>query len=228
MKNFKLSILQVSVILGVLSIIAVYLFTKYVDNAPKNSISGTVSNKVASVIDKIGESRDQTETNVSPQIVGIDPEEHAKTLKALDIKESQILALTNTQAQLQDSLKLLKISRDAANYKVWQWENKKPSGSTIKASMNEKDSILHASVDVKLNSTDFIKKGGLFKKDKIITDFYSPDQNIKINGAQTFRKETFIRPKRIGIGLQAGYGISGDLKPIPYVGVGISYNILNF
>ena len=38
------------------------------------------------------------------------------------------------------------------------------------------------------------------------------------------------KPKRWGIGLQAGYGVSlhnGQLFPAPYIGVGLSYSIVN-
>lgn len=39
------------------------------------------------------------------------------------------------------------------------------------------------------------------------------------------------KPKRWGIGLQAGYGVSihnGQVFPAPYVGVGLSYSIINW
>ena len=39
-----------------------------------------------------------------------------------------------------------------------------------------------------------------------------------------------IKPKRWGIGLQAGYGVSlynGQVFPAPYIGVGLSYSIVN-
>lgn len=35
-------------------------------------------------------------------------------------------------------------------------------------------------------------------------------------------------PKRFGLGLQIGYGYTLDKKPQPYVGVGLSYNLLRF
>ena len=39
------------------------------------------------------------------------------------------------------------------------------------------------------------------------------------------------KPKRWGIGLQAGYGVSlhnGQVSPAPYIGVGLSYSIINW
>ena len=43
--------------------------------------------------------------------------------------------------------------------------------------------------------------------------------------------KTVAKPKRWGIGLQAGYGVSlhnGQLFPSPYIGVGLSYSIINW
>ena len=43
--------------------------------------------------------------------------------------------------------------------------------------------------------------------------------------------KTVTKPKRWGIGLQAGYGVSlhnGQLFPAPYIGVGLSYSIINW
>ncbi len=36
------------------------------------------------------------------------------------------------------------------------------------------------------------------------------------------------KKKRFGLGVQAGGGIDKNLKPIPYIGVGVSYNLLSF
>ena len=43
--------------------------------------------------------------------------------------------------------------------------------------------------------------------------------------------KTATKPKRWGIGLQAGYGVSlynGQVFPAPYIGVGLSYSIINW
>ena len=43
--------------------------------------------------------------------------------------------------------------------------------------------------------------------------------------------KTVTKPKRWGIGLQAGYGVSlhnGHVFPAPYIGVGLSYSIINW
>ena len=46
----------------------------------------------------------------------------------------------------------------------------------------------------------------------------------------TNKVKTVTKPKRWGIGLQAGYGVSlhnGQVFPAPYIGVGLSYSIVN-
>ena len=43
--------------------------------------------------------------------------------------------------------------------------------------------------------------------------------------------KTFTKPKRWGIGLQAGYGVSlhkGQIQPGPYIGVGLYYSLINW
>lgn len=201
-----------------------YLVTRMDDNPA----TAYVSNKIDEYKDKAGQTTAKVETNKQSSIKGVDPAEYQRVLNALNIKENQILAYTNVEAKLRDSLRLKSLAFDDLKNKKWEWETVKPSGSVIKAYMNEKDSILHTDVEVKLNTTDYVDKGGLFGRDRFYTDIYSEDQNVKINGVKSFRKETFVAPKRFGIGLQVGYGVSNDLKPSLYVGVGVSYNILKF
>ena len=43
--------------------------------------------------------------------------------------------------------------------------------------------------------------------------------------------KTVTKPKRWGLGLQAGYGIAlhkGQIHPAPYIGVGLSYSLINW
>lgn len=222
----KLSPFVVLVIILGLSILITYLVGKYIDN-PVDPITKTVSTTIDEYKDKVGKITAKTETNKQPTLVGIDPAEYQRVKDALGIEIENVLALNNIKAQMADSLKIVKLQRDQANNKVWNWETKKESGSIITATMNEKDSILHTKADIKLNTTDYVEKGGLFRKDKYYTDIYSPDQNIKVNGVTNFRKETFVKPKRIGLGIQVGYGLTAEGKAVPYVGVGASFNLVN-
>lgn len=209
-----------------LAIIIVYFTSKYVDN-PSDPITKSISEKIDTYKDKVGKETARIETNKQSTLQGIDPDVYARALVALDIKDSQIQSLTDLNAKYSDSFRLAKVTIDEQNNKKWEWEKKYESGSIVKSVMSEKDSILHSDIDIKLQTTDYIEKKGLFRKDVLYTDIYSPDQNIKVNGVKTFRRETIIKPKRIGIGIQVGYGLTGEGRATPYVGVGLSYNLVN-
>lgn len=209
-----------------LAIIIVYFTTKYVDN-PSDPITKSISEKIDTYKDKVGKETARIETNKQSTLQGIDPDVYARALVALDIKDSQIESLTDLNAKYSDSFRLAKVTIDEQNNKKWEWEKKYESGSIVKSVMSEKDSILHSDIDIKLQTTDYIEKKGLFRKDVLYTDIYSPDQNIKVNGVKTFRRETVIKPKRIGFGFNVSYGVGADMKLQPFLGIGISYNLLN-
>ena len=197
-------------------------------NVETKPFGGLIKDKVEQYKDKLNEERAKIETSSNGNNTAFLQSEIDRLTKALGVKQKDILAVTNVNAVLRDSVKLVTVTLDAEKNKVWNWEKKYESGSAITATMSEKDSVLVLSADIKLQSTDYVDRGGLFGKDRYYTDFYSPDQNIKINGAKTFRKETIIKPKRVGIGVQFGYGLSTDFKIAPYVGIGLSYNLISF
>ena len=189
-KAKKMSMFSVVGILIVLGIIILFFLKKCTDNdAP---ITNYVANKNDNYKDQLGESRAKIENTGTKENNGGNnvflASEVKRLSEALDIKENQILAITEFNATLSDSLKLTKLERDAANNKVWKWEKELKSGSKYTAQMSEKDSVLHlTSLDIKTQTTDYFEGRG--KKKKFYTDFYSPDQNITFNGAKTFRVE---------------------------------------
>ena len=158
-----------------------------------------------------------------------DKQEIERLKQALNVKESEIKAITERKGKIRDSVKLLAVQLDAEKHKVWTWEKKYESGSVIKATMSEKDSVLKPEIDLKILTTDHVEKYGFLKlKKRYYTDFYTPDQNIQFEGAKVYRKENIVKPKRFGFGLQGGVGVSNELKPIYYIGIGGSYNLVNF
>lgn len=216
----------IAAIIFIISIAIVYFMTKYVDS-PSDPITKSISNKIDTYKDELGKETARVETNKQPTLQGIDPAIYARALAALDIKDSEIESLTDLSAKYSDSFRLAKVTIDEQNNKRWEWEKTYESGSVVKSTMSEKDSVLHSDIDIKLQTTDYIEKRGLFRKDILYTDIYSPDQNIKVNGVKTFRRETVIKPKRLGLGFHIGYGINGEGKISPYVGVGASFNLVN-
>lgn len=215
---------EIALLLLIIGLVIMHFVTRM--DVRRNPATSFVAGKIDEYKDKAGQNTAKVET-VKQDINGVDPALYERAVRDLGIAKKNLLSVTDIEAKLRDSIRLKSIAYDELKNKKWEWETLKSSGSVIKATMSEKDSILHTDVDVKLASTDYVDKGGIFGKDRFYTDIYSIDQNIKINGVKSFRKETFVRPKRIGIGLQVGYGVSSDLKPSLYVGVGLSYNILN-
>jgi len=61
------------------------------------------------------------------------------------------------------------------------------------------------------------------KKPYVIVTNHNPYSMTK--DLRTYQVKGY-EPKRFGIGLNAGYGIGLDLKPQPYIGVGLNFNII--
>ena len=180
---------MVAGILIVLGIIILLFLKKCTES--DSPIIANLTGKVDEYKDKIGQTRaklENTGTNGNNGLNAALVAENKKLASELGIKENQILAVTELTGTLRDSLKLVRLERDAANNKVWKWENEKPSGSKYTAEMSEKDSILHlTNIDIKTKTTDFTEGKG--KNKKYYTDFFTPDQNVTFNGAKTYRVE---------------------------------------
>lgn len=70
-----------------------------------------------------------------------------------------------------------------------------------------------------------VKEGKLFNRRTLLQlDVSLADTNTKVNQIKAYRAGP-IRPKRMGVGIQAGYQLQG-LKIRPYVGIGVSYNFI--
>ena len=93
----------------------------------------------------------------------------------------------------------------------------------------ETDSLQFA-YNLKLNEARYSDKKWLFAPKNNYINVYSDDKRITINGLQSYRiKED--PPNRMGIGISAGYGVGKDgntLRLVPYVGVGLNYNLIEF
>ena len=209
------------------SIVIVVLLAIY-DKDKTTPSNDFISRKIENYKDKIGEQRARVET-VQNDKSQFDKQEIEKLKQALNVKENEIKSITELKGKIRDSVKLLAVQLDAEKHKVWTWQKKYESGSVIKATMSEKDSVLKPEIDLKILTTDHVEKYGFLKlKKRYYTDFYTPDQNIQFEGAKVYRKENIVKPKRFGFGLQGGVGVSNELKPIYYIGIGGSYNFINF
>ena len=73
-----------------------------------------------------------------------------------------------------------------------------------------------------------VKEGNIFNR-KFYTQVDAATANPynKISGLKAFRVAD-KKPKKFGVGIQAGYGYSNGLQPKVYVGIGITYIIIRF
>ena len=184
-----------------LSIVIVVLLATY-DKDKTTPSNDFISRKIENYKDKIGEQRARVET-VHNDKSQFDKQEIERLKKALNVKESEIKAITELKGKIRDSVKLLAVQLDAEKHKVWTWEKKYKSGSVFRATMNEKDSVLIAEADLKVQTADIEEGRG--KKKKFYTEFYTPDQNIKFNGARTYRVERKEIKDILQVDLKAGF-----------------------
>lgn len=82
--------------------------------------------------------------------------------------------------------------------------------------------------NIKLIQQDYKKRKNIFSPYHYYTDILTADSRITINGLQQLTL-TQNKPKKFGIGLQAGYFYSVENERFsPSLGVGISYNLIRF
>lgn len=71
-----------------------------------------------------------------------------------------------------------------------------------------------------------VREGNIFNRRHYLQlDIKNANPNNLITGIEAYRK-ALPKPKRFGIGVQGGYGFSSGLTPKPYMGVGVSYNLI--
>ena len=103
----------------------------------------------------------------------------------LELKNVQLIAVTNLNASISDTLKTFKLEKDALNNKIWNFEKIYKDGTKSSIVMNEKDTTIIQNTDLKLAITDFsAKKDG--KKNYYI-DVTSQNKAFKLNGSEVLR-----------------------------------------
>ncbi|AZA49745.1 hypothetical protein EG346_16850 [Chryseobacterium carnipullorum] len=138
---------------------------------------------------------------------------------ALNIAKEKIDELTRAKFTLEGQLKASKIQREKDRV---YYENK-----YLQIVSNVQDST----VDYKYNAiVDVVKyqdRKWLLGKENTYIDISSPDKNMKINGVEHFKKRIDVKPKRFGLGIQAGYYyVPAANQFYPGFGVGLSYNLI--
>ncbi|TDX83999.1 hypothetical protein [Epilithonimonas xixisoli] len=146
---------------------------------------------------------------------------------ALKIATNKINELQQIKASLEGTVKSQKSEIDKEKNRSVFYKDKYFSA------VSKTDTAGNSTLDYKYNAQiDIIselKKKHLLSKEVQEVSITSPDKNLKINGVEHFKKNISIPPKRFGIGIQAGYYLIPESgKIVPAVGVGASYNLLNF
>lgn len=118
---------------------------------------------------------------------------------------------------------VVQVKRDTILLDLKQWGK-----ITVKqAAIN--DSVKQAKIDLSLvNDYSVVfgfQKLGLFKKIPF-AEVINDNPYTSTVSAKTYRVKGIKIPK-IFISVNAGYGVTHELKPTPYIGVGISFNLLS-
>lgn len=72
-----------------------------------------------------------------------------------------------------------------------------------------------------------VKEGNIFNRHTLLQlDVSTANPDTKVSGIKAYR--IYEKPKRWGVGFQLGYGFQKDMKPAPFIGVGLSYNVIKF
>ena len=143
---------------------------------------------------------------------------------ALRIAADKITELQQVKAKLEGKIKAQEqIIQDKS--RVITYVDKYFTATTITDTLgkSEIDYKYNAQLDI-VTTTD--RK--LFKKDVQNILITSPDKNFKVNNVEHFKKSVELPNRPFGLGLQIGYGISENGELMPYLGVGLNYNILKF
>ncbi|WP_336704377.1 hypothetical protein [Chryseobacterium indologenes] len=138
---------------------------------------------------------------------------------ALNIATEKIDELTRAKFLLEGQLKASKVQREKDRI---YYENK-----YLKIVSNTRDSTLDYKYDAIVDIVKYSQRKWLLGKEDTYIDISSPDKNMKINGVENFKKRIDVNPKKIGLGIQAGYYyIPGTNQFYPGFGIGVSYNLI--
>lgn len=142
---------------------------------------------------------------------------------ALNITMNKLKEVTQIKAKLEDKVKAQQVEIDANKNKTYHYKTK-----YFEATGTDADSSLKYAYNAELNLLKYDKRISLLSGKKTYIDISSPDKNLKINGVENFTKDITTPANKFGLGVQAGYGLSSDMKVAPYIGLGVSYNLIRF
>ncbi|ASK29717.1 hypothetical protein CEY12_06185 [Chryseobacterium sp. T16E-39] len=141
---------------------------------------------------------------------------------ALNIAQEKIDELTRAKFTLEGQLKATRTELDVNKKARVFYENK-----YLQIVSNVQDSTVDYKYNAVVDVVKYNDKKWLFGKENTYIDISSPDKNMKINGVEHFKKRIDMKPKKWGIGIQAGYYyIPASNQFYPGFGIGVSYNLI--
>lgn len=141
---------------------------------------------------------------------------------ALNIAKEQIDELTRAKFTLEGQLKAARTEIDINKKARVFYESK-----YLQVVSNVQDSTIDYKYNALIDVVKYKDRKWLFGKENTYIDISSPDKNMKINGVEHFKKRIDVKPKKFGLGVQAGYYyVPAANQFYPGLGVGLSYNFL--
>lgn len=143
---------------------------------------------------------------------------------ALNIAQEKIDELTRAKFTLEGQLKAARTEVDINKKARVFYESK-----YIQIVSNVQDSTVDYKYNAIVDVVKYTDRKWLLGKNSTYIDISSPDKNMRINGVEHFKKKIDIKPKRFGIGIQAGYYyVPAANQFYPGFGIGASYNFIRF
>jgi len=237
LKSINITLLLLVIILG---LILLYLNKCHDNKTDKREQEAFIN----ALQDSIKHFKDKHDNNVAT--ISVLQTSSAKTFAELDLMDEELKAL---QATVEDYRKQLKAGSSVtrALLETVTELRGRPSMSVVKGDTLWKDSIAYVYPTFKDTiNNKWLEYNSLMSKDTNITnikifnefsavvgikkgkpfiDLITENPYSSVKSLRTFQVK-IPKPKKWGIGPQAGYGIGNDFRPTFFVGVGVHYNIL--
>ncbi|MFJ1323617.1 DUF6808 domain-containing protein [Capnocytophaga canis] len=141
---------------------------------------------------------------------------------ALQVSIDKITSVTKTNARLISTVKMLQSEADKP-------PNKHYSDRYLSLTYNPLTDSLWLKYDISLNIAKYSKRKWFLGEKQYFVDVFADDPRVTIQGLKTFTV-AHESPRRWAVALQGGYGLHFTQPPLfaPYVGVGLSYNLIQF
>lgn len=142
--------------------------------------------------------------------------------QALQMSIDKIASVTKTNAKLTAQVKLLQ-------NEAGKPPSRRYSDKYLSLTYNPENDSLWLDYDIHLNIAKYTKRKWFLGEKQHFIDVWADDPRVKIQGLKTFTIAQEL-PRRWSFGLHGGYGVTlnDPFRFAPYIGAGISYNLIHF